>query len=109
MIQLTESALNAVRTAISRADAPIEKAGIAASSGSACASGSTEPSHVLRAMKAPCTSALGAIRFFFSHENTSDDVARVLDVLPAIVEKAREFSGFAADQSGEVRLGAAFS
>jgi hypothetical protein len=50
-----------------------------------------------------------AIRFFFSHENTSDDVARVLEVSPAIVEKVREVSGFAADQSGEVRLGAAFS
>jgi cysteine desulfurase len=109
MIHLAENAISALRTAICRADAPIEKAGIAASSGSVCPPGSTEPSHVLRAMKAPCTSALGAIRFFFSHENTSDDVARVLEVLPAIVEKAREFSGFAADQSGEVRLGAAFS
>jgi hypothetical protein len=37
--------------------------------------------------------------------HTSDDVARVLEVLPAIVEKAREVSGFAADQSGKVRLG----
>jgi cysteine desulfurase len=73
----------------------LNKAGIAASSGSACASGSTEPSHVLRAMKVPYTSALGAIRFSFSHENTRDDVARVLEVLPAIVEKAREVSGFA--------------
>ena len=73
----------------------LNKAGIAASSGSACASGSTEPSHVLRAMKVPYTSALGAIRFSFSHENTKDDVARVLEVLPAIVEKAREVSGFA--------------
>ena len=87
----------------------LNKAGIAASSGSACASGSTEPSHVLRAMKVPYTSALGAIRFSFSHENTNGDVERVLEVLPAIVEKAREVSGFAADQGAEAGLGAAFS
>ncbi len=74
----------------------LNKAGIAASSGSACASGSTEPSHVLRAMKVPYTAALGAIRFSFSHENTDADVNRALAVLPAIVEKAREVSGFAA-------------
>ena len=85
----------------------LNKAGIAASSGSACASGSTEPSHVLRAMKVPYTSALGAIRFSFSHENTSDDVTRVLEVLPAIVEKAREVSGFAA--AGEEARDGAFA
>jgi hypothetical protein len=47
---------------------------------------------VLRAMTVPYTSALGAFRFSFSHENISRDVARVLEVLPAIVEKAREVS-----------------
>jgi cysteine desulfurase len=86
----------------------LNKAGIAASSGSACASGSTEPSHVLRAMKVPYTSALGAMRFSFSHENTKDEVARVLEVLPAIVEKAREVSGFAVfGESREAGLSAA--
>jgi cysteine desulfurase len=75
--------------------AELNKAGIAASSGSACASGSVEPSHVLRAMKVPYTAALGAIRFSFSHENTAADVERVLEVLPAAVAKAREVSGFA--------------
>ncbi|MGO9487215.1 MAG: cysteine desulfurase NifS [Rhodomicrobium sp.] len=73
----------------------LNKAGIAASSGSACASGSVEPSHVLRAMKVPYTAALGAIRFSFSHENTPAEAARVLEVLPAAVAKAREVSGFA--------------
>ena len=89
----------------------LNKAGIAASSGSACASGSTEPSHVLRAMKVPYTSALGAIRFSFSHENTKDEVARVLEVLPAIVEKAREASGFAAafDEIVEAVMSAAYT
>ncbi|MFY9641183.1 MAG: cysteine desulfurase NifS [Rhodomicrobium sp.] len=73
----------------------LNKAGIAASSGSACATGSVEPSHVLRAMKVPYTAALGAIRFSFSHENTPAETDRVLEVLPAIVAKAREVSGFA--------------
>ena len=73
----------------------LNKAGIAASSGSACASGSVDPSHVLRAMKVPYTAALGAIRFSFSAGNTPADVERVLEVLPTAVAKAREVSGFA--------------
>ncbi len=73
----------------------LNKAGIAASSGSACAAGSVEPSHVLRAMKVPYTAALGAIRFSLSDENTEADIARVLEVLPTAVAKAREVSGFA--------------
>jgi cysteine desulfurase len=73
----------------------LNKADIAASSGSACASGSVEPSHVLRAMKVPYPAALGAIRFSLSHENTAAEIERVLDVLPAAVARAREVSGFA--------------
>ncbi len=73
----------------------LNKAGIAASSGSACATGTVEPSHVLRAMKVPYTAALGAIRFSFSHENTLAEIDRVLEALPAIVARAREVSGFA--------------
>ena len=72
----------------------LNNAGIAASSGSACSSGSTEPSHVLRAMQVPYVSALGAIRFSFSHENSAEDARRVLEVLPQLVTKAREVSGF---------------
>jgi cysteine desulfurase len=72
----------------------LNKAGIAASSGSACSSGSTEPSHVLRAMQVPYVSALGAIRFSFSHENGAEDAGRVLEVLPQLATKAREVSGF---------------
>jgi cysteine desulfurase len=80
--------------------AELNKAGIAASSGSACASGSVEPSHVLRALKVPYTAALGAIRFSFSEENTQADVERVLEVLPPAVAKAREVSGFAPSVPG---------
>jgi cysteine desulfurase len=87
----------------------LNKAGIAASSGSACTSGATEPSHVLRAMKIPFTAALGAIRFSLSHESTSEGLNLALDVLPAIVEKAREAAGFRTDMSVEAGTGAAFS
>jgi cysteine desulfurase len=68
--------------------------GIAASSGSACTSGSLEPSHVLRAMNVPYTAAHGAIRFSFSRENTDEDVDRALEAMPSIIEKLREMSPF---------------
>lgn len=67
----------------------MEKAGIAASSGSACASGSMEPSHVLRAMNVPPTSLQGAVRFSLSRDNTEQDVDHVAHVLPDIVAKVR--------------------
>ncbi|MFA5121517.1 cysteine desulfurase NifS [Zavarzinia sp.] len=72
----------------------LNKQGIAASSGSACTSGSLEPSHVLRAMKVPYTAAHGAIRFSFSRENGEEDVDRVLEVMPGIIEKLRALSPF---------------
>lgn len=67
----------------------LNQQGIAASSGSACASGSMEPSHVLRAMRVPYTSAHGAIRFSLSRENTVEDVDRVLEAMSAIIDKLR--------------------
>lgn len=68
----------------------LNQQGIAASSGSACASGSMEPSHVLRAMQVPYTFAHGAVRFSLSRENTADDVERVVDAMLAIIGKLRE-------------------
>lgn len=65
----------------------LERASTAASSGSACAAGSMEPSHVLRAMKVPFSHLRGAVRFSLSRENTEDDVDRVLDVLPEIADE----------------------
>jgi cysteine desulfurase len=66
--------------------------GIAASSGSACSTGSTDPSHVLLAMGVRPDLARGAIRMALGRENTDADVDRVLEVLPAIVERLRAMS-----------------
>jgi len=68
--------------------------GMAASSGSACTSGSLEPSHVLRAMGVPYTFAHGSIRFSLSRYNTDDDVSHVLEHMPAIITRLREISPF---------------
>ena len=66
--------------------------GIAVSSGSACTSGSLEPSHVLLAMGIPHEIAQSAIRFSLGWANTEEDVNYVLDVLPAIVQRLRDMS-----------------
>ena len=67
----------------------LNRASIAASTGSACSSGSMEPSHVLRAMKVPFAYLRGAVRFSFSRENSEDDVHCVLEVLPQLVKDLR--------------------
>ena len=63
-------------------------------SGSACTSGSLEPSHVIRAMGVPFTAVHGSIRFSFSKYNTESDVDRVLAVVPGVVDKLRKLSPF---------------
>jgi len=68
--------------------------GICASSGSACTSGSLEPSHVLRAMGVPFTAAHGSIRFSLSRYSTEDEIDKILEVLPPIIERLRELSPF---------------
>lgn len=75
----------------------LNKVGIAASSGSACTSGSLEPSHVMRAMGIPYTAAHGSIRFSFSRYNTMDEVEKVIAEVPAIIEKLRKLSPYWAD------------
>lgn len=77
----------------------LNKAGIAASLGSACASGSMEPSHVLRAMNVPPSALRGAIRFSLSRDNTIDDVVCVLNLLPDIITRLRALSPSAQAQA----------
>jgi len=68
--------------------------GICASSGSACTSGSLEPSHVLRAMKVPFTAIHGSVRFSLSRYNSDDDVEKVIEVFPQIVSNLRKLSPY---------------
>jgi cysteine desulfurase len=68
--------------------------GICASSGSACTSGSLEPSHVLRAMKVPFTAVHGSVRFSFSRYNTEQEIERILEVFPEIVANLRRISPY---------------
>jgi cysteine desulfurase len=68
--------------------------GICASSGSACTSGSLEPSHVLRAMGVPFTAAHGSIRFSLSRYNIEEEVDFILEKLPPIIENLRQLSPF---------------
>ncbi len=66
--------------------------GVAVSTGSACASGSTEPSHVLMAIGLPRDSGYGSLRFSFGKYNTREDADYTLEILPAVVEKLRRLS-----------------
>ena len=72
----------------------LDKYGICASSGSACTSGSLQPSHVLRAMGVPYTMAHGSIRFSLSIYNTSEEIDVVINTLPPIIEKLRNMSPY---------------
>lgn len=78
----------------------MDQLGICASSGSACTSGSLEPSHVLRSMGVPFTFAHGSIRFSLSRFNTEEEVDYVLDTLPKIIENLRKLSPFSAEKNG---------
>jgi cysteine desulfurase len=69
--------------------------GVAASSGSACQSGSVTPSHVLSAMGIPADIANAAVRMSFGSLSTPDDVTRVAELFPALVAKARGLAGIA--------------
>ena len=78
----------------------LNKHGICASSGSACTSGSLEPSHVLRAMGLPYTTLHGSIRFSLSRYTTESEIDRVIEVMPDIVQRLRAMSPFQNDNAG---------
>ncbi len=67
---------------------------ICASSGSACTSGSLEPSHVLRALGVPFTAIHGSIRFSLSRYNTDEDINIIFDRMPKIIKELRELSPY---------------
>lgn len=68
----------------------LDMAGVACSGGSACSTGSVEPSYVLVAMGVERSLALSTLRFSLGHETTSADIARVVDIFPSIVERVRK-------------------
>ena len=72
----------------------LSEVGIAASSGSACTSGSLEPSHVLRAMGIPFTAAHGSVRLSLSRFNTDEDIDYIIEQLPPIIKRLRAISPF---------------
>jgi cysteine desulfurase len=71
--------------------------GICISTGSACASGSLDPSHVIRAMGVPFTAVHGSVRFSFSRYNTMEEVDYVLEKLPPVIAELRAMSPFGPD------------
>lgn len=72
----------------------LDEFGICASSGSACTTGSLEPSHVLRSMGIPYTAAHGTVRFSLSCYNTEEEVDYVIDKIPAVIETLRKMSPY---------------
>lgn len=72
----------------------MDQVGICASSGSACTSGSLDPSHVLMAMKVPFESAHGTIRFSLSTYNTQKDIDHIVESMPPIISRLRDISPF---------------
>lgn len=84
----------------------LDAQGICASSGSACSSGSLEPSHVLKAMKVPFTAMHGSVRFSFSRYNTEQEVERIIEVFPGIVSNLRKLSPYWDSHNNRPRPGA---
>jgi cysteine desulfurase len=81
----------------------LDMQGICASSGSACSSGQTEPSHVLLSMGLPIELAKGSVRFSLGWENTEEEVDRVIEVFPSIVERLRNLSPVWSDLQKGIR------
>jgi len=76
----------------------LDESDICASSGSACSSGSLEPSHVLRAMGIPFTAIHGSIRFSLSRYTSEAEIDRVIEQLPGIIGERRQLSPYGRDK-----------
>lgn len=76
--------------------------GVCASSGSACTSGSLEPSHVLRSMGVPFTAIHGSIRFSLSRYNTEAEIDKVIEIMPDIIKNLRQLSPFGREKLGQI-------
>ena len=87
----------------------LDKAGIAASLGSACTVGSFEPSHVLKAMQVPDTVVRGGVRFSLSRDTTEDEVDRALAIVPGVIAKLREISPFGPEEGAQPALNQAYA
>jgi cysteine desulfurase len=87
----------------------LNKVGIAASSGSACTSGSLEPSHVMRAMDIPYTAAHGTVRFSLSRYTTEAEIDRVVAEVPAIVARLRKLSPYWSGDGPAQEVGQSFT
>jgi cysteine desulfurase len=83
----------------------LDMAGIAAASGSACASHSLEPSHVLLGIGLPAVEAHGSLRITLGRENTETEVVRFLEVVPGIVKRLRKMSPFSQESEKEYFAG----
>ena len=77
--------------------------GICASSGSACTSGSLEPSHVLQAMNVPFTAMHGSVRFSLSRYNTEAEIDKVLELFPLVIDRLRRLSPYWDYEAGKPR------
>lgn len=84
----------------------LDKAGIAASLGSACAAGSFEPSHVLLAMQVPETAVRGGVRFSLSRTSTDEEVDQALEIIPAVIGKLRQSEAVVSEGGARQALGA---
>lgn len=84
----------------------LDKAGIAASLGSACAAGSFEPSHVLLAMQVPESAVRGGVRFSLSRYSTDEEIDRGLEVIPAVIAKLRQSEAVASEGGARPALDA---
>lgn len=76
----------------------LSRHGICASSGSACTSGTLDPSHVLKAMQVPFTAIHGSVRISLSRYNNEEDIKRIIEVLPDIIARLRKLSPYWNDE-----------